>query len=251
MTAPQTLTDSDGDELLLHHYSDDRVTVQVYAPHANATVGPFPIADLRAALDALDPQEDETPEPAPTAPTAEDFAHAKFAVHEDGRFGARCAPIHEHSWVTGGHSDAPFWLTDEEMVERGWTIVTPAPTTPEDALSHFVSLLHEPEADTIPAGVPFVEVFEDGEVLAHPSGDHANMAARRPGVRRLTFHPLPASEPEPEPEWVKAPAVWVRDGAGWSVAYPRLDGTWMCDGTNYTRADIAGMDPRPIWEPES
>lgn len=89
--------------------------------------------------------------------------------------------------------------------------VTTAPTTPEAALDLFVSLLHEPEVDVIPAGTPFVSVYGNGglnvslrgadhDVSTHPGGRH----------HRLTFRPLTASDLDPVPGW-KALADVIRE----------------------------------------
>lgn len=123
--------------------------------------------------------------------TAEDFAQAHIAIHWDGGIAQRVASPYasdKQPW-TVYKSYGFHCTTDEEMAKGGWAIVTQAPTTPEAALAHFVSLLHEPENGAIPADTPCVLVFPNDHVEVYPKGVNSPMDAPGSTARRLMFHP--------------------------------------------------------------
>ena len=67
--------------------------------------------------------------------TADDFANAKFAEHEDGRVISRCNPASKYAWENNRGD-----LTDAEMADEGWV---PVPTKPQITESQYKLALDE------------------------------------------------------------------------------------------------------------
>jgi hypothetical protein len=54
--------------------------------------------------------------------TAEEFKHARFATHPDGRIAARMDPYIKHGWASMRASSPLLdWLSDEGMARDGWS----------------------------------------------------------------------------------------------------------------------------------
>lgn len=186
------LTDGDGDTLCIDLWDSGRVSLLAWEGGTHAVVGPFDPDDVIAAIRKA---ARETDEPAPTpskSPTAEDFAKEEFARHPDGRIAARVDPRARRSW----RASDDYWLSDADMAAGGWQIVTPAPTTPREALALAVSLAYEPEGDTMPDQPGYVMVREGGRVSAFSDSNSWGLPARGATYRLLLLDPPAPVTPE-------------------------------------------------------
>lgn len=131
--------------------------------------------------------------------TANDFRHAKFATHPNGRFGARVKSEETFSWVISGSYRL---ISDQDMAYEGFIPADPCPHPDAFHLTHLSQLAdavravgHEVPAWTmIPKGTPVVLV---GHTFAvHPYGYPSDQPATEGGNLYYTFDPLP--EPRPE-----------------------------------------------------
>lgn len=193
-TTTKTLTDDDGDYIVLCY--DDATHVVITAEtrdgSGSVTAGPFDVADLIAAICEVAGETDDKPEPTPSkSPTAEDFAKEQFARHEDGRIAVRVLGYRASGrpWcvVSAGYS---AWYSDADMAAGGgWSIVTPAPTTPREALALAVSLAYEVEGDTMPDQNGYMMVRKDGRIVVRPDDSPVGLPARGATHRRLLLDP--------------------------------------------------------------
>ena len=133
----------------------------------------------------------------------EDFKNAPVGAIANRRLGSHIKKTGDDTW----HWLLPtgISLNDEEMANQGFTLVPPAPTTSREALELTWELAHEVKpGQVIPEGTHYLEVTGSGlkEYTAtcnFPTDPHAGSALR-------TLEPLP----EPEPDWLDAPAVLAR-----------------------------------------
>ena len=216
----KTLTDDDGDTLRIDPWRSGRVSLVTYRSGTCTEVGPFDPADLIAAIREVAGETDDKPAPVPSAtPTAEDFAKADFARHPDGRIAAR-------SDSDGMPWRAPEgrWLSDADMAEEGWSIVTPAPTTPREALALAVSLAYEVEGDVMPDQPGYMLVEEGGEINVYSDVNPVGLPVRGIGYRRLLLDP-----PAPvTPAWHDARIVEATcRGRVGQWARTATDGLWV------------------------
>ncbi len=276
-TTTKTLTDDDGDNLDINLWTSGRVTLVTRQGNRGEEVGPFDPADLIAAIREVAGEADDKPEPAPSkSPTAEDFARAEFARHEDGRFAARTCDD-DTPWCVR-HGAAWRFPTDAAMAAEGWQIVTPAedsisraeldarlarrdgkhkrqvarmqrhietvqrhlarrreqmdqmreqmeamtpaPSTPREALALVVDLAYEVEGDTMPDQRGYMRVGEGGVIHVYPDSNPRGLPARGPDYRRLLLDP-PASK---RPEWADADWLWAETETGARVIWEHLTG---------------------------
>lgn len=141
-------------------------------------------------------------------------------------------------------------LTDKEVVRWGFTLDPATPTTAREALDLAWDLAHEvKEGQTIPSGARYLAFSSDG-VREHVAyGDREINSVIAPTTR--TLEPLP----EPEPDWVDAPAViattrwcdtelWLPETGGyyWECTH--------CDDVRYWRdlTDVTPLYPKEVQE---
>lgn len=192
----RSLTDPDGDTILISGRTSDDVYVSIAQGTALAAVHRIPAADLITAIREVT----GTPEPAPAdPPTAEDFARARFA-EVDGEATARTYGAHSYPWrVPGGRE------CDDRMAtlarEGRARIIREAPTDPAALIDLAWETAHVvPEGvEWIPQGAPAL-LRDDGGMVAYlPDGYSANMPAlheRFEDYEIRTLTPLPAPRPE-------------------------------------------------------
>lgn len=225
-TKTKTLTDPDGDKLTIDGYPGALVITTQQSLTA-ATVRNIDPADLIAAIrevagvdevchcgkavvygyngnpgdtrglcqDCQDVRCDAYPgacEPAPSeSPTADDFTKAEFARNKYGRIAGR-VDGDSPQWRA---SDMQ-WLSDTDMAEEGWQIVTPAPTTARDLLAMLPGMCYEPEDGVIPADSGYISIRNDGDIMVCPGGHHITTPANGANFRRLLLDPPALKRPE-------------------------------------------------------
>ena len=208
----------------------------------------MPLAD---ALEMLT----ETGRPAMTEPhrakgntmnTTEDFKNAPLGAIATIPYGGRAMKIYdgERRWIT---SRGIRW-NDKEMELRGYTLgPAPAPTTAREALDLAWELAHEvEEGQIIPAGMDYLVSRNGGRPATMRSG--LNQRALKSDERHLrTLDPLP----DPEPDWLDAPAVLATCGCrGIELWRPHdeKDGMWVSARGEYalwsTLRDVTPLYPR-------
>ena len=138
----------------------------------------------------------------------------------------------ERRWIlpTGVH------YNDVEMVGRGYTLDSPVPTMVREAIDLAWELAHEvKEGQHIPEGVRLVDRFDGNDFSVYTTLVGFTSNAREALTIR-TLDPLP----DPEPDWLDAPAVlasdkrddtgdchtWINVGGGEWFATRRLTTHW-------------------------
>ena len=154
----------------------------------------------------------------------EDFENAPCgatATHDNGSRAMKTDKV-GRSWILQNK----IYLDDEEMAHWNYTLDPPAPTTAREALDLAWELAHEvEEGQTIPAGTDYL-VSRNGErpVIMRTTIDQ--LTSKAFGTNRRTLDPLP----EPEPDWIKAPAVLATCGCRgielWRL-HDEIDGIWV------------------------
>ena len=115
---------------------------------------------------------------------------------------------------------------NEELAEWGYTLERPEPTTAREALDLAWNLAHEvKEGQTIPEGVRLLDRSYRNDLIAYaPLADFTVNARESLSIR--TLDPLP----EPEPDWLDAPAVLARlEDKTWTAVWQPCDDLW-CPG---------------------
>ena len=156
--------------------------------------------------------------------TIEDFENAPFgatATHDNGSRAMKTDKV-GRSWILQNK----IYLDDEEMAHWNYTLDPPAPTTAREALDLAWELAHEvEEGQTIPAGTDYL-VSRNGErpVIMRTTIDR--LTSKAFGTNRRTLDPLP----DPEPDWLDAPAVLATCGCRgielWRL-HDEIDGIWV------------------------
>ncbi len=228
-TTPARLTDDDGGTLRVYPWASGRVSLVAGLGNRRLEFGPVERHVLLGAIrevagetecDAVSPgngyqcarerghitehvamtmdgevcdtwpvETDDKPEPAPAPAkplTAEDFAKEEFARHPGGGIAARVGND-RRAWAV--KSPRRVWRSDADMAEEDWSIVTPAPTTPREALALAVDLAYEPEGDTMPYQDGYMMVREDGVIHVLPDNNPIGLPARDTTWRRLLLDP--------------------------------------------------------------
>lgn len=162
--------------------------------------------------------------------TAEDYARAKFARHEDGRSAVRRVEG-TYVWET-----LTVFLSDAAMAaDPGWSIVRDADTM--TALEHLEKVWEKAhEADVIPAGAGFVTKRNNGCVVVSPEGAWIDQPSRDGHCEHRLLDP-------PAPAWHRAQIIRARrDDDHDSGRWARMDsGRWVClDG------ESAGIECAPV-----
>ena len=118
------------------------------------------------------------------------------------------------NWVMKANNGEPRWIIrtglymDNEEIERqGYTLDPTVPATAREALDLAWDLAHEvKEGQVIPKGAQYLEYYSSGMEEYTAGCDFKITPALVPLVR--TLEPLP----EPEPDWLDAPAVLAHCG---------------------------------------
>ena len=130
--------------------------------------------------------------------TAEDFARAEFARHEDGMLAARLEPESgTYPW-----EDRTRCHTDTEMAaDPGWSIVRDAESlTAREHMEKAWEKAHE--TDVIPAGAAFIRRGSGGSIEVDLDGYTYEMKARSTFSERRLLDPPPVPKrPEGAEEW--------------------------------------------------
>lgn len=163
--------------------------------------------------------------------TIEDFENAPIgatAYCDDGVRAMKMLSGGEPRWIAQGWSR----LDVEGMVNWGYKLDPPAPTTAREALDLAWELAHPvKEGQVIPEGTRYLEVTRSGLRERAAVIDHTIKPRLAPSVR--TLEKLPDPEPDPEPDWLGAPAVLAtcygcdEDGQAQSVHVPSFR-WWRC-----------------------
>lgn len=230
----KTLTDPDGESLniLPARAVSGHVFVRTDDATDSVIVGPFDPDELITAIREV-AGIDDAPKPDPAREyTEEDFTKARFATHPNGLIAARIDD--DLPWFTPRHPTRGRWASDADMAEEGWSIVTPAPSTPREALALVVDLAYEPEGDTMPDQDGNMVVVDSGEINVYSDGNSYGLPARGPAYRRLLLDP-----PAPvTPEWHSARIVEARVLGGDRPRYQwasTSNGRWVAlNGTDFS-----------------
>ena len=159
-----------------------------------------------------------------------DFEYAPVGATATNGVGSRAMKMSdiERRWIlpTGVH------YNDVEMVGRGYTLDSPVPTTAREALGLAWELAHPvEEGRIIPAGMDYLVSRNGGRPATMRSG--LNQRALKSDERNLrTLDPLP----DPEPDWLDAPAVLATCGCrGVELWQPHdeKDGMWVSASGEY------------------
>ena len=180
--------------------------------------------------------------------TMADFKNAPGGAIATSPYGGRAMKIYGGAW---------HWITsrgnrlnDTEMELQGYTLgPAPAPTTAREALDLAWELAHEvEEGQTIPAGTDYL-VSRNGErpVIMRTTIDQ--LTSKAFGTNRRTLDPLP----DPEPDWLDAPAVLATCGCrGIELWRPHdeKDGIWVsARGEHALWSSL--RDVTPLWPKEN
>ena len=166
----------------------------------------------------------------------EDFENAPFgatATHDNGSRAMKTDKV-GRSWILQNK----IYLDDEEMAHWNYTLdpSVSAPTTAREALDLAWELAHEvKEGQHIPDGVRLLDRFDGNDFSVYTTLVGFTSNAREALTIR-TLDPLP----DPEPDWLDAPAVlasdkrddtgdchpWINVGGGEWFATRRLTTHW-------------------------
>ena len=172
--------------------------------------------------------------------TIEDFKNAPVGATATHALASRAMKTNngDGGWVTPSGN----YFSDEGMVNWGYTLDRPAPTTAREALDLAWELAHEVKSGQhIPEGT---------HLLDHP--DHDNLSAYTTKVGFIvnaqealsirTLEPLP----DPEPDWVDAPAVLATtvDNDNHRTFVNVGNNRWRTIGEkSYTWTDLTNVTP--------
>ena len=177
--------------------------------------------------------------------TIEDFKNAPVGATATHALASRAMKTNngDGGWVTPSGN----YFSDEGMVNWGYTLDRPAPTTAREALDLAWELAHEVKSGQhIPEGT---------HLLDHP--DHDNLSAyatlvgftitARESLSIRTLEPLP----DPEPDWLDAPAVLAATSMcpEQKVWIPESGGVWKCSCCRdelhwYELVDVTPLYPK-------
>ena len=131
-----------------------------------------------------------------TEHTAEDYARAELARHEDGILAARTDPWAKYPWAAGSG-----WASDAEMAaDPGWRIVRDADAiTAREHLDAAWEAAYVPEDGIIRAGAEYIAKYSNGR-MSGPFLSPVQVGAHGTIERRLLDPPAPA-RPEGAEEW--------------------------------------------------
>lgn len=183
--------------------------------------------------------------------TVEDFKNAPVgttATHKATGNRAMKMDDSEQGWIIRVED----YLADEEMVSWGYTLdpIGPRPASAHEALDLAWELAHEVKpGQVIPWGTRLLK-FEGPEILAYTAQRDLKIMSEFAATLR-TLDPLPESEPEPEPDWLDAPAVMARV-AGWPSYHDpqvftrgnEIGTQWVLDTKFYHWSELVGVTPQ-------
>lgn len=171
-----------------------------------------------------------------TKHTAEEWAKAEFARHEDGMIAVRSNPEARHPWVAG-----PGWASDAELAsDPGWSIVRDAESLTarehQDAAWEKAHVVRR-----IPAGAGYICKWDEGDIEAEPDGHTYEMLARGTFSERRLLDP-------PAPAWHNARIIeaWHDDNHD-TVRWARADnGTWLCLAPHHHPTEAKASELRDV-----
>lgn len=160
--------------------------------------------------------------------TIEDFEKAPVGATATRADGGRAMKM--NGGVRGWITPKDGYFSDVEMVDWGYTLENPAPTTAREALDLAWDLAHEVKPEqVIPKGTWYLQDSRSGLGEYVAGSDFMISHGFAPLVR--TFDPLP----EPKPDWNDAPAVIAAtsmcpDRKVWvpQIYNPESGGVWKC-----------------------
>ena len=179
--------------------------------------------------------------------TIEDFKNAPIgatAIRKDRLMAIKIGDG-ERYWLT----PVGTYLDDEEMMILGYTLKQIIPTTAHEALDLAWDFAHEVKpGQVIPKGTRFLEVTGTGLKEYTAQTDFKISPVVAPRIR--TLEPLP----EPEPDWIDAPAVMARVHNWHSCADPQVftrydfegePSKWVCneEKTEFNWIDLVDVTP--------
>ena len=203
--------------------------------------------------------------------TIEEFEDAQFGRTAINSTGVRAFKGFNNylPWVI---ESSPFRFSNEEMVEKGFTLdplatdlqlqsltlwtdygrvhiapghdPEPAPTTAQEALDLAWELAHEvKEGQVIPVGTRYVRRSRSGGLATFTASEGWTPTPRY-AVYLRTLDPLP----DPEPDWLDAPAVLAtddRDRRGIFFPVADRDKYWQSaqTGLHYHWSDLTDVTP--------
>ena len=169
--------------------------------------------------------------------TTEDFRNAPVgatATHNDGGRAMKMDYV-ERRWIVPNG----FCLDDEEMERRDYTLDPLPPLPPFPLFPHITARealelawsLARPvkEGQTVPKGTEFITRSDETIIMTSDGWDNVIGPSQVDIVR--TLDPLP----DPEPDWLDAPAVMARLGNWISCADPQVFTRKDETGTQWTR----------------
>ena len=174
--------------------------------------------------------------------TVEDFENAPVgatAKTEAGRMAVREGDkTDHHPWMCTTYGD---WLSNEELAKGGYTLEPTVPATAREALALAWELAHPVKpGQLVPRNTRYLERHHSG-VKVYSAMFDFEVSPKAPALR--TVEPLP----EPEPDWLDAPAVLARTDNDqflrvWSAHKGDL---WASTSHTYTRLwqDVRDVTP--------
>ena len=182
--------------------------------------------------------------------TVEDFENAPVgatATSRDGRhmYRREAETLAGADWVRG-EGDGRLWADAEGLAHYGYTLgpALTAPTTAREALDLAWELAHPlKEGQYIPEGTACLARFDDGYLSYYETPGELITSESRFVIR--TLDPLP----DPEPDWLDAPAVLARLPRGWEPpgehVFIRTNGGthWKLNGLSMHWTQIRDVTP--------
>ena len=148
-------------------------------------------------------------------------------------------------WVCTTYGE---WFSNEELADAGYTLERPVPTTVQEALDLAWNLAAPVEEDqTIPKGTRYVRRSQFGGLTTYTAAPDWTPDPWHKDMIR-TFEPLP----EPEPDWLNAPAVLASmNECSWQKVWlPRSEGYWECTCCGAYKHWSAMADVTPLYPKE-
>ena len=170
--------------------------------------------------------------------TVEDFKNAPVgatATLGDGRRAMK-KKIDRFPWVT---TFDYVRLSSAELVEKGYILDQPTPTTASEALELSWELAHEVKpGQAIPKGTRYLE-FHNSTVKEYTAQIDCKIRPEFVPAPR-TLEPLP----DPKPDWLDQPTPTTASEAlelAWELAYPVWEGQNVPKGTRYLKTNASGL----------
>ena len=174
----------------------------------------------------------------------EDFENAPVGATATRADGSRAMKMNDgvRGWITPKNS----YLSDKGMVFWNYTLDPTVPATAREALDLAWDLAHEVKpGQLVPRNTRYLERHHSG-VKVYSAMFDFEVSPKAPALR--TVEPLP----EPEPDWLDAPAVLARTDNDqflrvWSAHKGDL---WASTSHTYTRLWQNLRDVTPLWPKE-